>query len=97
MCIYDFRVLIPHIKTDETKCRIMIYYFYMSVEITSKSRHDWRFLRNINTLRAWENKWKEKQTKTTKPTKNPNKTPKQIFIYLKEHDSRGFNDYCFES
>lgn len=40
MCIYDFEVLIPHIKTDEKKCRIMIYYFHMSVEIIPISRQD---------------------------------------------------------
>lgn len=82
MCIYDFGVLISHIKTDETKCRIMIYCFHISVEITPKSRQDWMFLRYRNTLRAWEKKWKEKQTKTTKSKKHPKQNPKIIFIYL---------------
>lgn len=40
MCIYDFGVLMSHIKIDETKGGIMIYYFHMQVEITLKSRED---------------------------------------------------------
>lgn len=96
MCIYDFEVLIPHIKTDEKKCRIMTYYFPMSVEITPISRQDLRFFRNINTLRAQANKSKEKQTKITKSTKIPPKTPRPN-IYLNEDDFKGVNDYCFES
>lgn len=79
MCIYDFEVLIPHIKTDEKKCRIMIYYFHMSVEIIPISRQDWRFLRNISTLRAQANKSKEK-LKSSRPQKFP-QNPQTEYLF----------------